>query len=259
MISDLRRYYDSHGIGAVAFRCPHRSDCASASRRFTPSTESYVGPDSEAATLPRLLFRSLDSGSGVVDASRRTLEAVRQRILSDDVDALPKGKHWYQTHELAWTLLRQLRPSLTPATVNPFFAHVNSAKCCLNNDQHRQADGRLFKNCRDFTVGELRILVPDILVTQGAEAKHVVDQFRVLEHNAAPDGCAECQAKVVRIGADGRVLWVHTHHPSAYGLFYSQKKRCWPHYEKAVGQFLGMLPTRTTADTTPRLRRRPGA
>jgi hypothetical protein len=255
MLTALRAYYDAQGIGAVAFACPHHGECSSLSPRFTPATESYVGPEYEAGTLPRLLFLSLDSRSGQRDAAKRTLEAVRRRILADDVDALPRGKHWYVTHELAWVLLRQFRPSLSIATVNPFFAHVNSAKCCLNNEQRRQADGKLFQNCRQFTVGELRILLPDILVTQGGEAKVVAEQFRVLEENGALSGCAECQARVIRIGPERRVLWLHTHHPSAYGLFWKQKKQCWPHYERAVAEFLGAIPRRLPEATTPRLRR----
>jgi hypothetical protein len=256
MLTALRAYYAAQGIGAVAFRCPHLPECSSLSPRFTPATESYIGPEYESGTLPRLLFLSLDSGSGEADPTKRTLEAVRQRILADDVDSLPKGKHWYVTHELAWVLLHQFRPSLSVATLNPFFAHVNSAKCCLNNEQRRQADGKLFQNCRQFTLGELPILVPDILVTQGGEAKVVAGQFRVLEENAAPSGCAECQAKVIRIGAERKVLWLHTHHPSAYGLFWTQKKRCWPHYERAVAEFLGAVPSRRLPeDAAPRLRR----
>jgi hypothetical protein len=50
---------------------------------------------------PRLLFLSLDSGSAEVDPSVKTLEAVRRREVNCDVNALPRNKHWYLTHELA--------------------------------------------------------------------------------------------------------------------------------------------------------------
>jgi len=170
----LAVYYDSKGIAATYFRCPHRHECATDSPRFTTAQESYVGPEYEKGNGPRLLFLSLDSGSAEANPHVKTLEAVRQREVNCDVDALPQNKHWYRTHELAWVLLRPFHPQLTIAGTSPYFAHVNSAKCCQNNPQRGKASGVLFKNCRSFIPGELRILKPDIIVTQGDEAKDVI-------------------------------------------------------------------------------------
>src|SRR5205807_1787759 len=107
MLEDLRRYYDEKKIGAFSFACPHEAECSGGAPNFTRAQESFVGPEYEKGSVPRLLFLSLDSGSADGDPAAKTLEAARGRELARDVTLLPKGKHWYQTHELAVLLLKQ--------------------------------------------------------------------------------------------------------------------------------------------------------
>ena len=69
--------------------------------------EAFVGTEYEKGALPRLLFVSLDPGSSDVDPKRRTAESIRYREEHGcDVATLPKPRHWYRTHELAWILLK---------------------------------------------------------------------------------------------------------------------------------------------------------
>ncbi len=144
MLNQLCGYYESKGIGATSFSCPWRLHCSSCPRssrpKFTSAQGSRVGPEYERGTVPRLLFLSLDSGSAEADRTHKTLEALRRREMARDVDALPKGNHWYLTHEMAFVLLRALVPGLAVDRTSPYFAHVNSAKCCLNNPGRKQAD-----------------------------------------------------------------------------------------------------------------------
>src|SRR4051812_22861511 len=100
----LHAFYDARGISALAFRCKHEEACRAQSPQFTTAQETYVGPDYESGRLPRLLFMSLDSGSLDANPASRTMEAVRRRVLAGEVSRLPKGKHWYETHDLALTL-----------------------------------------------------------------------------------------------------------------------------------------------------------
>jgi hypothetical protein len=233
VLSRLRVYYDEKGIGAARFRCAHETACRGAGGSFTTAKESFVGPEYERGNLPRLLFLSLDSGSGRPNPGDRTLQAVRAQELATDVNALPKGKHWYLTHELAFYLLEQFDKSLTVEGISPYFAHVNSAKCCMNNPQRKQAADILFENCRSFIAGELEILQPDIIVTQGAQARRAVESsfryIRLLDE--------ACGVAVIRQG-DRAILWIPTHHPSAYGAFWKQKKDCWARFRDLAGQFM---------------------
>ena len=158
MLSSLAAYYGAKGIAPEDFRCHHVAECSAESPRFTTAKASFVGTEYEKGNGPRLLFLSLDSGSAEVDPRRKTIEAVRYRELRENVAALHKNKHWYRTHELAWVLLRHFHPRLTIDTTSPYFAHVNSAKCCQNKHQRGKANRTLFANCRGFIPGELAIL-----------------------------------------------------------------------------------------------------
>jgi hypothetical protein len=133
MLPALHDYYDARGIGALTFACRHHDRCAAESPGFTTAKEAYVGPEYEVGTLPRLLFLSLDSGSADADPATKTLEANREWMRGANVASFPKGRHWFETHELACCLLRQFKPDLTVATIGRHFAHTNSAKCCLND------------------------------------------------------------------------------------------------------------------------------
>ena len=195
--------------------------------------------------LPRLLFLSLDSGSAAKDPQKRTAEAVRQGTLDLDVEALRKNEHWYRTHEMAHKLLHQFKPELTISDTPWYFAHVNSAKCCQNKAGRERADSTLFENCRPFIPEELRILKPDIVVTQGDWARTAVCQgFDIQQHvvrkEQIPDykHAAHYETGLIYLESNGKTtLWLHTYHPTAYGLFYPQRAHCWPLYAKKVGRF----------------------
>lgn len=245
MLRKLNVFYEEHGILPDRFRCSSYSACSAESPGFTSAKASYVGPRYEERELPRLLFLSPDSGSADPDPRKRTAEAVRAGNLAMDVAALPKNKHWYRTHEMAFELLRQFKPGLTVADTRFYFAHVNSAKCCQNKSQRKQADRVLFENCRRFIAGELRVLSPDVVVTHGRWATDAISKsFNILsrEVRTLPASGYKIDARY----ETGRIefkpgaktfLWLHTYHPSAWGYFYPQRKRCWPSYAEAVGRF----------------------
>ena len=247
MLRRLTVFYESHGISPVDFRCPSRSKCAAGSPDFTEAKMSSVPPRYGMPGLPRLLFVSLDSGSGSSDPRERTAEAVRRWNVDCDVAGLPKNKHWYRTHELAFELLRQFKPDLTVADTRLYFAHVNSAKCCQNKSRRRRADSILFENCRRFIPGELALLSPDVVVTQGGPAKTaIVRSFPVRRHDqrAVRSGSyvydAHYETGVIELGpAMNPCLWIQTYHPNNYGRFQPQRRYCWPLYAEAVGRFWG--------------------
>ena len=244
MLTTLNAFYEAHGISPVEFRCPSLSACSAGSPDFTSAKASYVGPRYGLRHLPRLLFLSLDSGSASPDARQRTIEAVRRQNVDCDVAALPKNKHWYRTHELAFALLRQFRVGLTVPETRLYFAHVNSAKCCQNKPRKKQADWTLFDNCRRFIPGELRILTPDIVVTQGGPAKNaILRSFVVQQHWVEAVGQdrykndAHYEVGFVEVEPTKTSLWLHTYHPGDFGRFNPQRRYCWPLYADVVGRF----------------------
>ena len=245
MLGRLNTFYESHGISPVGFRCPSHMACSADSPDFTTAKASFVGPAYEEGHLPRLVFLSLDSGSADPDPRRRTAEAVRRQELARDVASLPGNRHWYRTHELAFELLRQFKEDLTIDDARLYFAHVNSAKCCQNKPGRRQADNTLFRSCRRFIPGELRVLRPDIVVTQGGPAKAaILGSFDVRCHFVRTTPVsgykrdAHYETGIIEIEPRKKeALWVQTYHPNNFGHFNPQRAHCWPLYAKAVREF----------------------
>lgn len=237
MLGELQRYYATNGISAgESFSCKHEAECRGRSEDFTTAREAFVGREYERGTLPRLLFLSLDAGSsGAKDD--RTLDGMRASEDRCDVTALPKNRHWYRTHELALKLLQGFPPYPTLETIHHYFAHTNSAKCCLNKAHKKQADSRLFDNCRGYIPAELAILKPDILVTQGAMAKAAVSSgippFRTV-HTEVASGC---DSRILEI--EGRqVLWLQTYHPRNFGAFNRQRRECFQGWAELLAAFM---------------------
>ena len=117
------------------------------------------------------------------------------------------------------------------------FAHTNSAKCSMMKGT--QSDPRLFENCRPFIVKEVEILEPDVIVTQGDDAKSVIKAGFPKE---TPDrrgarrrtraGSEGCPFWTLDFG-DKQALWFHTYHPR-FGGFWRQKRECFEAWANVI-------------------------
>jgi hypothetical protein len=90
----------------------------------------------------------------------------------------------------------------------------------------------MFHNCREFMRGEVELLQPDIIVTQGKWARVAIDgsfDVRRLQHQQ-PD--CRCESATVD---DRSVLKLSMYHPR-YGGFYQEKERVFPCFCRAVAQ-----------------------
>ncbi len=234
----LTDYYHSNGISALGFNCPHFSSCSYYfPLTFTSAKESFVSSGYVSHKLPRLVFISLDSGSAETDSNLKTLESVRLREEeTENVLGLHKNKHWYRTHELAYTILRNFQSDLKLEETKHYFAHINSAKCCENKPGREQASQILFDNCRGFIPGELEILDPDIIITQGKWGKMAIDG--VFPQLVSPDYIPESLSEVRIITINTHpVVWIETFHPRYTG-FHTKNRPHYSHYEKIVREFI---------------------
>ena len=161
MLKKLRDYYAGNGILATDFTCPHASVCSASSPMFTGPKSAYVSAGYERGELPRLLFLSLDSGSAEREPDKRLPEAVRRQE-RDRLCSLviATSLHWYRTHELAWYVLRKFKPNLLLDQAKHYFAHANSAKCCMNNKHNSKAASILFKELQAIPCGRDCNLAP---------------------------------------------------------------------------------------------------
>ncbi len=110
----------------------------------------------------------------------------------------------------------------------------------MNKAGNKKADPVLFQNCRGYLKEELSILRPEIIVTQGDEAKKAIVSIREKTLSRMDD-----YASVIRLNGDD-IFWLHTYHPSNYGLFNKQRRSNktkkvslgWEKYSKKAHQFI---------------------
>ena len=236
MFEQLKQYYIEKGISAEHFSCHLKDGCSQGCEdRFVEATEAYLGSKYEENELPRVLFLSLDPGRAKFD--------IRTRVMSHeegcDPRKLEKETHWYETHELAWTFLRKFKPDLQFKNVCPYFAHTNSAKCCMNNRGMEMAKKILFNNCRGYIPSEIEVLDPDILITQGSPAKWAIE-YGFSNHREEisidPDCCS-----YHRIGINNKTVpWFHSTHPSPRNRnsYRFQKSACFEKWSEEAYQYL---------------------
>ncbi|MHB8136065.1 MAG: uracil-DNA glycosylase family protein [Anaerolineaceae bacterium] len=238
MYKELTNYYRRNGISAIGFNCPNFNSCSRENTKsFTTAKEAFVSTGYVAHTLPRLVFISLDSGSAQTDPSLKTLESVRiWEEERENVLMLPKNKHWYRTHELAHTILKNFDPNLKIEDTRHYFAHINSAKCCQNNIGRGQANQILFDNCRQFIPGELEILDPDIIITQGKWGKLALNGAfpNLLWPGNIPEELRE--VKFIQINRHP-VLFIETFHPR-HTSFHTVNRPHYPLYIQVIKEFM---------------------
>ena len=202
--------------------------------------EAWISPGYLAHALPRILFLSHAPGDDATkdNIAGRTMAGMAAMEAHDDVLSLPKFRHWYRTHEQAWIILSAFRPSLRIEEAKGCFAHTNSCKCRFDSDGHEGPDVR-FRNCRPYIPGEIELLEPDILVTQGNAARDVVEgAFAPLfRRRYLADAPAIPDCEVVSIGG-GPVLWLHTPLPRHGALFKRLRDMGYPHWPEIVRTFI---------------------
>ncbi len=106
----------------------------------------------------------------------------------------------------------------------------------MNNAQRKKANAILFKNCKRYLRGELSILSPKILFTQGNEAKEAIGTIRdkIIR-------CLDEFASIIELKGKP-VFWLHTYHPNNWGAFNKQRsfdKKNKGH-DKLSGSFLNI-------------------
>lgn len=248
MLTDLRSYYNAKGISAEGFNCPHQGACRSISEKFITAREAFVGSEYEKGTLPRVLFISLDASSDHPGGapSQRTLQHMRFSEELDpngcDPEKLHRLRHWYWTHKFAYELLNpvaltRLGSPLEFRHIHKYFAHTNSAKCKDAARGSSQGPAIVFNNCREFLPMEIRLLRPDVIVTQGKWARLAVEgAFPV---NARSQQSQHLQYGYEIITVDHRpVLNFSTYHQNNYGKFNDERKLAYPWYFQVAREFL---------------------
>lgn len=113
MIEELQNYYNKNGILSTSFACAYKNQCQNDCAEFTGPKSAFVSSGYAGNLLPRLLFLSLDSGSGdKINENRLPLSVRQQEEIDRNVLSLRKYKHWYRTHELARYIFKRFDPNI---------------------------------------------------------------------------------------------------------------------------------------------------
>lgn len=164
----LEALYAREKVGVVGFACPHQSECCSAAapRPLRHGAEAHVG--SCYGDSLRVVVVSLDTGGGS--------ETLTERRHVVETNEKPKS-HMRGTI----TALRALLGSEVPQEqLLRLFAMINAAKCSASDGKHEMVPARLYELCRPFGWEEVKLLEPEVIVAQGANARAVIPNGRRL-------------------------------------------------------------------------------
>ena len=256
LIEELTDYYEEKKILSTNFDCPHSARCRKGRNdpspmnltrkdavnvcdtygTFTPAKSALVGKYYERTT-PRLLFVSSDPGSPIyfthsfASPQSRTPKALQHH---------PKFRpgemnlHWRCTHEMAYIILDKC--DILPRMVKledmlDYFSHANTVKCSVNKRDKGEAPQRLFTKCRGYLRGEIDVLSPDVIITQGGRAKKGVEYaFHI------PSEWGVCQT--INLSDGKQVLWLPTYHPAVRdNSFKNQMEEQWGSVSQPWGRF----------------------
>jgi len=218
---------------------------------FVSAREAFVGSEYEKGTLPRVLFVSIDASSdhpGRAPAQRTLAymrfweENGRQEPHGCDPDSLHKGRHWYWTHKIAHEILHPISLArhgqpIQFKHIHKYFAHTNSAKCKDAARGTGQGPDLVFKNCKSHIPGEVQVLQPAVIVTQGQYGREALEGAFTTTSRIRHPADDRYEARVILV--EGRaVLWLPTYHQNNYGEFNREKSAAYAWYFQQARDFV---------------------
>jgi hypothetical protein len=91
----------------------------------------------------------------------------------------------------------------------------------------------MYSVCRTYLAGELPLLCPDVIVTQGVNAAEALID---LASNVRPFSREIERLRIATISGHD-VLWIRTSHPRN-GNFFREGGDCWKEFAKAAAEFM---------------------
>ena len=171
-VDSLRTLYDCRKIGVskenITFDCCHLESCKAAAgpRDLCKGAEAHVGE--KYGDPIRLVVISLDTGGSEKEFGEDLLEH-RKTIQAVTYDCA--NSHMKGTIKTLWHLYG-CRPE---SDLLKRFAMTNSAKCAGRDNDASMVPSKLYENCRKHGLAELEKLNPQLVVTQGAKARDLLD------------------------------------------------------------------------------------
>lgn len=222
----LKLYTDS-----IYPKCPKKSLCSRGDCGFSEKPKMpYIGSEyGNHRNIPNLLFISLDSGTEYTNL--HSIEEIRKEVEEHPpttTSGRDKGKHWYQTFDLANLILSQYLNESQKKYIHKYVAHTNSAKCTQNKKNNKQADGHIFENCRDFfVIKEIPLFHAQIIITQGKYAEKCLHDYQTLQTEVLKTTHKNKSIEFpiyIREQNNHKILHIPMYHPSYYKGYWGQKQ-----------------------------------
>jgi hypothetical protein len=252
----LNGFYQTKHIHPEDFHCLQQNTCRQYAYQgnMTETKMSMVG-SLYGEKYPRIVVVSLDPPSGknkenelknkrweFIDPHQRTTEFVSSTHEKDDFSVDKVNTHWamtqiivkdilelwgYKAHPNAAVVLEEYGGRIKE-NVSAYFAHVNVAKCSMNNEGQRKGSVVVHQTCsKAYLQEELILLEPDILITQGADTNEILGRILVGREMLISD-----LPKNQRITLGGnQILWLPMHHPARQ---LDKIRALWPTYLRDI-------------------------
>ena len=178
-VEKLRKLYDCRKIGVckkkITFDCEHFACCKAAAKAkgrndLVKGAEAHVGED--YGNPIRLVFISHDTGGSEKDKYGEDLLERRKTIQAVIYGAKETNPHMEGTIE---TLRHLYGKDKSASDLLKRFAMTNSAKCSGKDESKGRVPDELYENCKEHGRAELKELNPQLIVTQGAKARELLD------------------------------------------------------------------------------------
>ena len=247
MQNKLTEYYKSKDIHPEYFHCQNQKVCRSLAYEgiMTEAKMSMVGTR-YGIDYPKLVVVSLDPPSGenkkYTASHQRTTEYVSSISETDNFEVERLNPHWAMTQIIIKDIITlfgyrgrkdtaivvESYSGRLIENVSAFFAHVNVAKCSMNNPGRGQASQLVHEICSNsYLAEEISILEPDILITQGKTTNQILGKMLVgypLEESDLP------KSEVITFRKRS-ILWLPMHHPTRQ---LNKIREEWPKYFLAL-------------------------
>jgi len=163
-VKELEKYYKSKGIGKDSFSCSNVDKCKINGEDNHQGADTYIG--SKYGEPFNLVVVCLDPGK-----DSKTFEERRLQIEGSN----PDNPHMKGTQKTLAALL--VNEDIDKVDLFSHYAMVNSCKCFPSDGTMNKAPDDFFVNCRNHINDEIRLLEPDIIITQGNQAINAVAKY----------------------------------------------------------------------------------
>ena len=257
MEEEMDQYYQRVGIAPVyntgcfdemfsEFNCCKKDSCRDACYKASKQAENFLfSPPTQPVKVSQYYKDRKYKGNRIpriVVVSLSLPQPEGPPIPPTEKKILKKKQHWTETLAMVRSLLHHfispenfpkpvtywedLKGNQDRMEVEDLFVHARTAKCCSTYNKSRQEPSKVYANCGPYFSEELRILEPDVIVTQGnpahwAAETHAFDEDAKTTATEAVNGIDLSIARIVNLKHDNawKVYWLRTVHPAGRNYY----------------------------------------